>query len=132
MADQYKQIGNAVPVNMAYAIGRSLIRLFNDIDALYPEETRYVEACEVACQMVPPQLFPLDYSDLKQKYPDVIVKNEIVAEDIILDKSRNVLVGLVKNDNISCYNKSWQYDHYNMKCYRFSPIRPTHYVIYPK
>lgn len=104
MADQYKQIGNAVPVNMAYAIGRSLIRLFNDIDALYPEETRYVEACEVACQMVPPQLFPLDYSDLKQKYPDVIVKNEIVAEDIILDKSRNVLVGLVKNDNISCYN----------------------------
>jgi len=28
---QYKQIGNAVPVNLAYAIGRSLIRLFNDI-----------------------------------------------------------------------------------------------------
>lgn len=31
---QYKQIGNAVPVNMAWAIGRSLIRLFNDISAL--------------------------------------------------------------------------------------------------
>ena len=28
---QYKQIGNAVPVNLAWAIGRSLIRLFNDI-----------------------------------------------------------------------------------------------------
>ena len=28
---QYKQIGNAVPVNLAYAIGRSLIRLFNDM-----------------------------------------------------------------------------------------------------
>ena len=28
------QIGNAVPVNLAYAIGRSLIRLFNDIDNL--------------------------------------------------------------------------------------------------
>lgn len=28
---QYKQIGNAVPVNLAYAIGRSPIRLFNDI-----------------------------------------------------------------------------------------------------
>lgn len=26
---QYKQIGNAVPVNLAWAIGRSLIRLFN-------------------------------------------------------------------------------------------------------
>jgi len=31
---QYKQIGNAVPVNLAYAIGRSLIRLFNDIDKI--------------------------------------------------------------------------------------------------
>jgi len=28
----YKQIGNAVPVNLAYAVGRSLIKLFNDID----------------------------------------------------------------------------------------------------
>lgn len=34
MMEQYKQIGNAVPVNLAYAIGRSLIRLFNDIDDL--------------------------------------------------------------------------------------------------
>lgn len=31
---QYKQIGNAVPVNLAWAIGRALIRLFNDIAAL--------------------------------------------------------------------------------------------------
>ncbi|MBR5238391.1 MAG: DNA (cytosine-5-)-methyltransferase [Paludibacteraceae bacterium] len=34
MDAQYKQIGNAVPVNLAYAIGRSLIRLFNDIELL--------------------------------------------------------------------------------------------------
>lgn len=31
---QYKQIGNAVPVNLAWALGRSLIRLFNDIAEL--------------------------------------------------------------------------------------------------
>lgn len=31
MSSQYKQIGNAVPVNLAWAIGRSLVRLFNDI-----------------------------------------------------------------------------------------------------
>ena len=31
---KYKQIGNAVPVNLAWAIGRSLIRLFNDMDKL--------------------------------------------------------------------------------------------------
>ena len=34
MTSQYKQIGNAVPVNLAAAIGRSLIRLFNDIESL--------------------------------------------------------------------------------------------------
>lgn len=32
LSAQYKQIGNAVPVNLAWAIGRSLIRLFNDIE----------------------------------------------------------------------------------------------------
>ena len=32
MSDQYKQIGNAVPVNLAYAIGRSLIRMFNHFE----------------------------------------------------------------------------------------------------
>ena len=31
MSAQYKQIGNAVPVNLAYALGRSLIRLLNEI-----------------------------------------------------------------------------------------------------
>lgn len=34
MTAQYKQIGNAVPVNLAAAVGRSLIRLFNNIEAL--------------------------------------------------------------------------------------------------
>lgn len=34
LSSQYKQIGNAVPVNLAYAIGRSLVRLFNDIERL--------------------------------------------------------------------------------------------------
>lgn len=39
MNNQYKQIGNAVPVNLAWAVGRSLIRLFNDIQTLEPTET---------------------------------------------------------------------------------------------
>lgn len=34
LSSQYKQIGNAVPVNFAYAIGRSLVRLLNDIERL--------------------------------------------------------------------------------------------------
>ncbi|MEG0808423.1 MAG: DNA cytosine methyltransferase, partial [Alistipes sp.] len=32
MSSKYKQIGNAVPVNLAYAVGRSLIRLLNDLE----------------------------------------------------------------------------------------------------
>jgi len=33
LSSQYKQIGNAVPVNLACAVGRSLISLLNSIDA---------------------------------------------------------------------------------------------------
>lgn len=33
MSAIYKQVGNAVPVNMAAAIGRSLVRLLNDIES---------------------------------------------------------------------------------------------------
>lgn len=36
LSSKYKQIGNAVPVNLAWAIGRSLIRLFNDIEKKFP------------------------------------------------------------------------------------------------
>ncbi|MDQ6970600.1 MAG: DNA (cytosine-5-)-methyltransferase [Mariprofundus sp.] len=33
ITSQYKQIGNAVPVNLAYAIGRALVRLLNDLNS---------------------------------------------------------------------------------------------------
>lgn len=36
LSDKYKQIGNAVPVNLAWAVGRSLIRLFNQIEQKFP------------------------------------------------------------------------------------------------
>lgn len=39
MGNKYKQIGNAVPVNLAWAVGRSLIRLFNDIQTVEPSVT---------------------------------------------------------------------------------------------
>ncbi len=39
LSSKYKQIGNAVPVNLAWAVGRSLIRLFNQIEAIFPEST---------------------------------------------------------------------------------------------
>ncbi len=39
VSEQYKQIGNAVPVNLAWTVGRSVIRLLNDIERLHPAET---------------------------------------------------------------------------------------------
>lgn len=40
LSAKYKQIGNAVPVNLAWALGRSLIRLFNDIESKFPQASQ--------------------------------------------------------------------------------------------
>lgn len=50
MNHKYKQIGNAVPVNLAWAVGRSLIRLFNDIQTVEPTET--CDCSEAVTQVV--------------------------------------------------------------------------------
>ena len=109
MSDQYKQIGNAVPVNLAFSIGRSLIRLFNEIDAQYPEDTQFEEADKTAHAMLPPQLFEIDMFDMHQQYPkDVsIINNPFVRKRRIdnsrLDDSKNVLVCLVPDKYIVPY-----------------------------
>lgn len=109
LSDQYKQIGNAVPVNLAFAIGRSLIRLFNDIDAQIPEESRFEEADRVAHGMLPPELFALNLFDVKNEYPDEIVSNKFKKKRKIdisqLDESKNVLICLVPDKYIVPYNK---------------------------
>ena len=109
MADQYKQIGNAVPVNLAFAIGRSLIRLFNDIDAQNPEETKFEEADKAAHGMLPPQLFELDMFDMHEQFPKdaTIINNPFAPKRNIdnsdLDDSKNVLVCLVPDKYIEPY-----------------------------
>lgn len=53
ISDKYKQIGNAVPVNLAWAVGRSLIRLFNDIQEVEPSTTyNCSEAVKQICDKV--------------------------------------------------------------------------------
>ena len=109
MTDQYKQIGNAVPVNLAYAIGRSLIRLFNDIDAAHSEESHVEEANRIAHGMLPPELFPIDFSTVKTNHPEQIISNTISRKKLVdnndLDDSKNVLVSLVTNDNLDPFNR---------------------------
>jgi len=109
LTDQYKQIGNAVPVNLAFAIGRSLIRMFNDIDAQNPEESQYLEANKVASEMLPPSLYEIDMFDMHEKYPtDVnIINNPLIRRrnnsKQELDDSRNVLICLVPDKYIIPY-----------------------------
>lgn len=49
ISGRYKQIGNAVPVNLSRAVGRSLIRLFNDIERVAPRKS---EDCEYAVSQI--------------------------------------------------------------------------------
>ena len=56
LTQQYKQIGNAVPVNLAYAMGRALMRLMNDIERFQPEESCVQEAQRIAHHMLPQSL----------------------------------------------------------------------------
>lgn len=107
LTDKYKQIGNAVPVNLAYAIGRSLIRMFNSLDAIQHEETQFEEANEIARKMIPPRLFELNLFDLKEEYPNEIIANSYPStwnDRVSLDLSKNLLVSLVKNDNVAQYD----------------------------
>ena len=107
ISDQYKQIGNAVPVNLSYAIGRSLMRLFNDIDAIQHDESHFEEASQVAKTMIPQQLFALDLFSIQQEYPEEIVSNRLrkakSSKENLLQPSKNVLVSLVKEENIAPY-----------------------------
>lgn len=108
LADQYKQIGNAVPVNLAFAIGRSLIRLFNDIDAQNPEESQFEQADRIAHGMLPPELFAVNMFDIQREYPEGIVANEYKKRRRVdiskLDDSKNVLICLVPDKYIVPYN----------------------------
>lgn len=53
MSAQYKQIGNAVPMNLAWAMGRSLIRLMNEINTVQQEKSHANEALAAARNMLP-------------------------------------------------------------------------------
>lgn len=130
MSDKYKQIGNAVPVNLAWAVGRSLIRLFNDIQTVEPVETR--DCSEAIAQIMDrlkegevkkaldvkieklkrndAKIKQLNFFDLLAEYPDGVISSLVKESQTIgygklsqVDMSKNVLVCFVKKDNISQY-----------------------------
>lgn len=72
MSDKYKQIGNAVPVNLAWAVGRSLIRLFNDIQKVMPEST---QDCSDAVRKI-----------MQEQSQLVVVKNNTTQTSTVMEK----------------------------------------------
>lgn len=84
MSAQYKQIGNAVPVNLAWAIGRSLIRLMNDIDSIQPEKTK---DCTSAVAAI-----------LRKQSEMVVVKNNITQTSTIQKGIRQLNLFDLYND----------------------------------
>lgn len=127
MNNKYKQIGNAVPVNLAWAVGRSLIRLFNDIQAVEPTKTH--NCSDAVTQIIEHlknggasktvgrkgrtenndvKIGQLNFLDLLVDYPNGIVpsmvkepQTEGYKKTCKIDMDKNVLVGFVKKDNIS-------------------------------
>lgn len=55
MSQKYKQIGNAVPVNLAWAVGRALIRMLNSIEEKYHDGTQLADAYKIGKSMLPPR-----------------------------------------------------------------------------
>jgi len=115
---QYKQIGNAVPVNLAWAIGRSLIRLFNDIQNIHPEVTR--DCQEQAEEIIARhqehknnreaferefkirekehRIGQLNIFDLLDEYEDGLIKQVNEPYTDYLNDKENLLIGYVKKD----------------------------------
>lgn len=94
MSDQYKQIGNAVPVNLAFAIGRAVIRLMNDIDNICPDKVNFGEVNMVAKSMLPSRPLQLDLFALMEEHQD-----GVLAEPKKSYKSnwKNLLISLVSD-----------------------------------
>lgn len=131
MSDKYKQIGNAVPVNLAWAVGRSLIRLFNDIQRIMPENTQncteavreimhkqslleVVKDHNTQTSTVTNKYHELNFLDLFDQYAlNNITDNSMVHEDINWEKygempQEATMVDETKNVLISLVKKNNQ------------------------
>lgn len=141
VAAQYKQIGNAVPVNLAWAIGRSLIRLLNDIQRVHPLET---EDCTSAvseimheyskCTFIKDNTTQTSIKKDSTKQLNLFSLFELYADNSIVDNSfvhdgavkyqtssklvlpqKNCLVCLVKKDNFEQFENQTAKIYYSGK-----------------
>lgn len=119
----YKMIGNAVPVNLAYHIALSIRAALDKHGVKYSQNDKeIINLCKKRFGLKPkPTTSSVTYKqlnlfDLFEKYgEESIVENCMVHEDIVdyghsaiknhqLDTTKNVLISLVKDDNIEQYS----------------------------
>ena len=95
MNEKYKQIGNAVPVNLAWAVGRSLIRLFNDIQTVKPEKS---QDCSAAVKtIIKEQSLLVQVKDLKTQ-TSTVKKKTCKQLDLFELFQKYALDSIMEND----------------------------------
>lgn len=91
ISDRYKQIGNAVPVNLAWAIGRSIVRLLNDINKAFPEQT--ADCSDAVREIFKNNEGLIEYKDKKTQTYKVDVKyRQLNLFDLFNDYGDNAIV----------------------------------------
>ncbi len=85
--DGYKMVGNAVPPRLAWFLAIEIKKAFKDIVPCYPEKEKKIKI-----------------SDISKIYPNNVIINDITQKNTTkLKLDKNVLICLVKKDNIKNY-----------------------------
>ena len=119
---QYKAIGNAVPPVFMWYIAKQLEKAIVDQGQLNEGEIKaYMKSCPagafspVAEKKPAPRYKQLNFLELFNMYADGEIVNNVVREDLSFDygkmpprektlnREKNVLISLVKNDNVELY-----------------------------
>ena len=91
-AKSYKQIGNAIPPVLMWHIANSLAESIHTAKFINP--IKKVKSSDV---------LEIDFEAIIHNHPTGIVNQNVNNDDIILDYSKNLLVSLVKADNMEQY-----------------------------
>jgi len=96
----YKMIGNAVPVNLAYHIAMSIKQTLERHNI--PFET--ADPAKTKSKCVACKIDQIDFEELISDYPDKVVTTNSPQADLSnVEMDKNVLISLVKADNMEQY-----------------------------
>ena len=101
---QYKAIGNAVPPVLMWHVIQSIkqvidSKLTKKITKVAVVEPDLFANIDELCDKI---ITEVDFNSIKTTYPEVIVDNN-QTQDVAIDEGKNVLISLVKADNVEHY-----------------------------